>query len=286
MKKVIITCDSAADLNNIYSERNIDVISLIVNLGTESFFDGDTICPDDIYEYVTKHNELPKTASRNDADFYEFFKKHTDKGYDVVHYSISNEFSLMYNEACKAANKLKGVYVVDSRNLSTGIGLSVLHGCDLRDEGKSAKEIFDLSSARTAAVQASFVLNSVEYLHKGGRCSGTSAFAATALMIKPSIQVINGAMHVGRKYFPCTFEKAVPKYVNDILKTYNTPHSKRIFVTHTSTAPEIVETVKEILRATGKFEEIIETTAGATITSHCGKGTLGILFFNDGQANN
>ena len=283
MDKVVVTCDSTADLNHLFEERDIKVIPLVVNLGTNSFLDGVTICPNDIYKYVAACGELPKTAARNEEDFYGFFKQFTDQGFEVVHVSISSGLSINVDVALKAAAKLKGVYIVDSKSLSTGVGLTALYACDLRDEGRSGKEIAELVRARTPAVQASFVLTTVEYLHKGGRCSGLSALMATTLMIKPTIVMENGKMHPGKKYFPCTYQRAVPKYVDDILEKFNTPDPKRVFITHTSASPEIVERVRETLKATGKFEQIIETVAGATITSHCGKGTLGILYYNDGS---
>jgi DegV family protein with EDD domain len=205
-----------------------------------------------------------------------------DQGYEVVHYSISDELSAMCQSAKKAAAQLSGVYVVDSRNLSTGIGLLVLYGCDLRDEGKSAKEIYDLSVVRTGAVQASFVVSTMSYLHKGGRCSSLSAVIASTLLIKPSIYVRNGKMGVGKKYFGM-FDKVVPKYVDETLNQFYAPHKTRVFITHSSANPDIVANVRKKLEASGKFETILETVAGSTITSHCGKGTLGILYFNDGE---
>lgn len=283
MKKVIITCDSAADLNNLVIERNIDVIPLIVCLGANTYYDGVTICPDDIYKYVEENGTLPKTAARNEQDFYEFFNKHVEKGYEVVHYSISKEFSLMSTQAKMAADRLKGVYVVDTRSLSTGIGLVALYGCDLRDQGKSAQEIYNLSLMRTDYVQASFVIDNMEYLQKGGRCSGIAAVAATALMIKPTIYVSDGEMKVGKKYFPYTARKAIPKYVTDTISHYNNPHRKRAFITHSSVSDDIVQAVKEKILNLNLFDEIHITVAGATITSHCGKGTLGILYINDGD---
>ena len=284
MKKIMITTDSASDLNNLYKERNVGVFPLFVNLGPDTFIDGVTINPNDIYAYVEKVGELPKTAARSPEDALEFFKPYVDQGFEVVHISISKEFSLMHESSKVAAGKLKGVYVVDSRNLSTGIGLSVLYACDLRDEGKmSAQDIAEAVAKRVDKVQASFVVSTMDYLHKGGRCSGLSAFAATALMIKPSIYVQDGKMHVGKKYFPCTFARAVPKYVNDVLRDYSTPHRRRVSLTHTSATPEILKEVRKILKDSGKFDEIIEGIAGSTITSHCGKGTLGILYYNDGE---
>ena len=284
MGRVIITSDSTADINHLYKERNIPMLPLIVNLGTESYLDGVTIFPDDIYKYVAEHKELPKTSACSEDAYRNFFKQFTDQGCEVVHFSLSSKLSANFQEAAKAAAGLDGVYVIDSQSLSTGVGLCVLYGCDLRDEGKGAKEIYELAQARVGAVQASFVLSTVEYLHKGGRCSGLSALMASVLAIKPTILVEKGGMRPGKKYFASSLEKAVSRYIYDTLEAFSTPDRKRVFITHSTVPAEVLAHVKETLEASGKFDEIIVTVAGSTITSHCGKGTLGILYFNDGQA--
>ena len=183
--------------------------------------------------------------------------------------------------AKKAAERLENVYVVDSYNLSTGTGLLALYAADLAEEGKSAQEIYDLVCARVPAVQASFVVDTMEYLHKGGRCSGVARFAASVLKIKPMILVKDGGMTVGKKYMG-SFDKVIVKYVEDILRMYDNPDLTRVFITHTYASPQTVQKVRETLQKAANFREIIETKAGCTVTSHCGKNTLGILYINDG----
>ncbi len=282
---VKITCDSTADLDYLFREKNIDVLPLIVTLGDKSYFDGVDITPPDIFSYVKETKVLPKTAARSEEDFYDFFRKYTDEGTEVVHFNISKSMSASHNMACNAAKRLPGVYVVDSANLSTGTGLLALYAADLAQTGKSAEEIYNAVCSRIPSVQASFVVDTMDYLHKGGRCSGIAKFAASVLRIKPTILVKNGAMVVGKKYMG-SFDKIILKYVDDTLKTFDTPDLTRIFITHTYADPQTVEKVREEIARIAPFLEIIETKAGCTVTSHCGKNTLGILYINDGDRAN
>ena len=171
---------------------------------------------------------------------------------------------------------------MDSLNLSTGTGLLALHAADMVSGGADAKQIYNEVCARRDSVQASFVVDTMEYLRKGGRCSGIASFAASVLRIKPTILVKDGGMVVGKKYMG-SFDKVILKYVDDTLKTFNTPDYTRIFITHTYANPETVELVKNEIKRLYPFKEIIETKAGCTVTSHCGKSTLGILYINDGR---
>lgn len=278
---VKITCDSTADLDYLFKERNIDVLPLAVTLGDKNYFDGVDVDPPAIFEYVKENNILPKTAARSEEDYYDFFKKHVDAGDSVIHFNISSKFSVSHEMAQKAAARLQNVYVVDSYNLSTGTGLLAMYASDLVNAGESAENIYKAVKARISAVQASFVVNTMEYLHKGGRCSGIASFAASVLRIKPMILVKDGAMVVGKKYMG-NFDKVILKYVEDTLNTFNTPDYTRIFITHTYADPQTVAAVRSAIEQRGRFKEIIETKAGCTVTSHCGKSTLGILYINDG----
>ena len=182
------------------------------------------------------------------------------------------------------AKKLKNVHVIDSLNLSTGIGLQVLYACELRDKGLSPEEITKKVEARRSSVQASFFVNTIDYLYKGGRCSKLAAFGATVLRIKPQILVKqDGKMVPGSKYFGRKTQ-ACKAYCEDVLKTFNNPDKSIIFITHTHANEEVVEVARNILKEKG-FKNVVETYAGATITSHCGQGTLGILYYNDGGVN-
>ena len=282
MEKIKITCDSSADLNRLFEENGVGVIPLFVNLGEEEYFDGVTVTPDDIYKFVDEKGVLPKTAARSPEDLKDFFKQYTDEGYTVVHISISNKLSMVCQNARMAAREMENVYVVDSKSLSTGVGLLVLSAVDMVKQGLSAKEICEKLEKRAESVQASFVVNTMDYLHKGGRCSGVAAFTATALKIKPALLVENGSISVYKKYMSRTGARAIRKYLEDIFEQFNTPNKERIFITHTAIESEVVDAVREALAERG-FENILETVAGATITSHCGPGTLGVLFINDGE---
>ena len=282
MSKTIITSDSTADLDYLFAERNIPVMPLTVLLGEREGLDGVEITPKDIYEYFDKTRTTPKTAAVTPERYYEFFKKYTDEGCEIVHFTISSDMSSCYDNAVQAARQCGGVYVIDSLNLSTGIGLQVLYADDLAKEGLNAKTIAEKVNARRAAVQASFVVDTMSFLYRGGRCSGRSAFVASVLKIHPSIFVTGGKMVVGKKYMGTT-DKAIMKYVSDTMAAFTHPDKKYFFVTHSSASPQTVEKVKEAVRAVYPDANIIETVAGSTVTSHCGKGTLGILYYNDAE---
>lgn len=281
MSKVKITSDSISDLDYLFAERGIARLPIPILLGDREGLDGE-ITPDDIYAFFDETKSTPKTSAITPEKYYEFFKEQTAGGSEVVHFTISSEMSSCYRNACAAAEQCGGVYVVDSRNLSTGAGLLVLYADDLAKAGESGASIKEKVDARRAAVQASFVVDTMTFLHKGGRCSGVAAFVASVLRIKPSIIVSDGKMVVGKKYMGAT-DKAIIKYVADTLKSYPHPDLKYVFVTHTSARPEVVAKVKEEVLAVYPDANIIETLAGATVTSHCGKGTLGVLYFNDAE---
>lgn len=281
MSKVKITSDSISDLDYLFAERDIACLPIPILLGDREGLDGE-ITPDDIYAFFDETKSTPKTSAITPEKYYEFFKEQTAGGSEVVHFTISSEMSSCYRNACTAAEQCGGVYVVDSRNLSTGAGLLVLYADDLAKAGESGASIKEKVDARRAAVQASFVVDTMTFLHKGGRCSGIAAFVASVLRIKPSIIVSDGKMVVGKKYMGAT-DKAIIKYVADTLKSYPHPDLKYVFVTHTSARPEVVAKVKEEVLAVYPDANIIETLAGATVTSHCGKGTLGVLYFNDAE---
>lgn len=277
---VKISTDSTADLEQLFDERNIFVMPLCVILDGEEYLDGITIKSQMIFDSYDQKHILPKTAARSIGDYETYFSELTADGSSVVHFVISSEMSVSYSNALTAAKKFENVYIIDSRTLSTGIGLLVLKACDFRDEGWDAKQINDKIIELVPHVQASFVVDTMEYLHKGGRCSGVAKFFAGTFSIKPMIMLKDGKMVVGQKYMG-KLGKCVEKYVAAILKEFNTPDLTRIFVTHTYADTEIVESViAQIKELRPDFKTIIETHAGCTVTAHCGKGTLGILYIN------
>lgn len=277
--KVKIISDSTCDLSKDLIEKySIAVVPLYVSLGDKIGADGIEIVPDDIYAFVDKNGKLPKTSAANYEDYLKVFTFWHEQGYEIVHFNISSEFSSSYNNACMAAKEVGGAYVVDSRSLSTGQGLAVLHGAELAQEGRSAKEIYEECTAITSKIEASFVVDSIDYLYKGGRCSALAAFGANLLKLKPCIELNDGKMHPGKKYRGI-FSRVILNYVQERLTGREDIDKKRIFITHTKCSADDVEAVRQkILEICPDFEEIIETTAGCTVTSHCGPNTLGILF--------
>lgn len=281
---VKITSESSADLNELFDKYGIGVIPLSVNLDGKDYLDGVDIFPQDIFRAYEEKKILPKTAALSPENYKDFFRPIRESGAEIVHFALSSKITTNCGNAIKAGDELGGVYVVDTHSLSSGMGLLVLYAAELAQKGLSAKEIYDRVNARVPKVQASFVVDTMEYLHKGGRCSGLANFAATLLKIKPTIQLVDGEMKVGQKYMG-SFVKNIIKYVDNTLREFDNPDYTRIFVTHSYAEPDVVEAVKAEIRSKApQFKEIIETKAGATITAHCGRGTLGILYINDGGA--
>ena len=269
------TCDLSPDLLQQYQ---IDIAPLTVTLGERSGPDGTGVTPEDIYRYVEVTGQLPKTSAVNLSDYESLFRKWREQGYEIVHFCISSEFSSSYQNASLAAQEIGGVTAIDSRNLSTGQGLAVLKAAELAQAGASVEEIAAACRDMIPRVEASFVVNSIDYLYKGGRCSALAALGANVFHIKPCIEVKDGRMAPGKKYRG-TIEKVICAYVEDRLKGRTDIDPQRIFITHTRCDPETVNTVRRLIRqCQPEIREILETTAGATITTHCGPETLGVLF--------
>ena len=279
--KIAISAESTIDLSKeLLKQYQIEVIPYTVLLGETPHLDGD-IHPQDIFDYVAQEKVLPRTCAINDFQYREYFEGLLAKGYDaVIHFSLSSEISSSCSQAEKAASKVNNVYIIDSRSLSTGIALQAIYACKLRDQGVDPKTIVEKVKARTPYVQASFVIQTLEYLHKGGRCSGLLRFGAAILRIKPQIIVSDGKMAPAKKYIGRK-SQVVAQYCKDTLEQFVNPDLSIAFVTHTLATPEMVAVAIDALKNRG-FKTIYETTAGATITSHCGPMTIGILFINDG----
>lgn len=283
MSKIQITCDSTCDLTKeLYNRYHIEVLALGICMGEEFRADGVNVTAQEIFDYAQKTGQIPKTSAISVGDYQECFQKYVDQGYQVIHINISSELSSCYQNACIAAQMVGDVFVVDSRNLSTGSGsLSVLAG-ELKEAGKSAEEIVEILNECKKYLDTSFVLQTLEYLHKGGRCSGVAAFGANVLHIRPEIVVENGAMHVGKKYRG-NMERSIMTYIRGRLEGQTDIRHERIFVTHSGVPAEIVEKAIALIRELQPFEQIIETTAGCTISSHCGPNCLGVLFMRTGE---
>lgn len=281
--KIAISAESTIDLPKEQLTRfDIKTLPFTLIMGNDSVYDGE-IEPEKLFEFTDKTGILPKTSAVNEYQFYEHFKKLREEYDAVIHFSLSSAISSACANAIKASENFENVYVVDTKSLSTGIALLAIQARALSLEGVDVKEIFEISKSRVKDVQASFSLESVNYLYKGGRCSMLSMLGANLLHIKPSIYVKtdSGSMVAAKKYRG-SMMKVVMSYVNDTLQKYNTPDLTRVFITYSTAPDDVVEAVKERLYEVG-FKEVISTHAGGTISCHCGPHCLGILYINDGM---
>ncbi|MDD6174288.1 MAG: DegV family protein [Firmicutes bacterium] len=278
-KKIKIISDSTSDLSpELQKQYDIEIVPLIVTLGSQSFTDGVNVFPDDLYEYYGRTKKLPKTAAPTPEEYARHFRQWTDAGYAVICFTISSDFSASYANAKIAAAGLPDVYVVDSRNLSTGIGLQVLHAAELAAQGTDAAAVFEEIQEMRGKVRASFIIDTLEFLWKGGRCSGVAALGANLLRLKPGIDVTDGKMDVGKKYRG-DLRRCLQSYVEFKLKDRGDLDLRRIFITHSGmTDPSNIELVRKEILKYQPFQEILVTRAGSTISTHCGPNTLGILF--------
>ena len=277
-KQIIISSDSTCDLSQELIDRyQIRILPMGVSLGDKIYRDGIDIIPDDIYAHHEKTGQLPKTSAINMAENTDYFKELTKNGSAVIHFTISSSMSATYNNALIAAEEFEDVYVIDSKNLSTGNGLLVIAAAEMAKQGAELKEIVQKVSELVDCVDASFVVDNLEYLAKGGRCSAVTAFGANLLQLKICIHVKNSTMGVGKKYRG-KFEKVLLGYVADRLENSEDIDLDRVFVTHAGCDPEVVDSVVEAVKSTLPFKEVLVTRAGCTISSHCGANTLGVLF--------
>lgn len=276
--KVKIISDSTCDLSPELIERyDIAITPLSVHCGDQVGHDGVEITPETIYDYVDASGQLPRTSAVNVFDYVREFRSWHQQGYSVVHFCISSDFSSSYQNACMAAADVGDVYVVDSRNLSTGQGLLVLHGAELAAAGHTAEEIQRACTDLAPWVEASFVIDRLDYLYKGGRCSALSAFGGNLLKLKPCIEVKDGKMGVAKKYRG-KYAKCLANYVKDRLDGRDDLDDGILFITHTGVNDECHEAVMEAVSTYGHFHKVYETLAGCTVSCHCGPGTLGVLF--------
>lgn len=277
-KDIIISSDSTTDLSPELKERyKVRTIPLGVTLGGKTFRDGIDITPDEIYANHDKTGELPKTTAANVGECADYFAELTKEGKAVIHFTISSDMSSTYSNACIAASDYDNVYVIDSKNLSTGGGLLVIAAAEMAYNGMGAEEIAKKCTELTDCVDASFVIDSLEYLYKGGRCSALSMLGANLLKLKPCIEVRNGVMGVGKKYRG-KYKEVILQYVDDILLNSEDIDESRVFITHAGCSDEIVNAVLERVKGHNIFKEIFVTRAGCTVSSHCGANTLGVLF--------
>lgn len=278
-----ITCESSADLTKeLYNKHNIGVLPFRITLGENEKRDGIDVTNNDLFEFFNNTKQLPKTSALNSMDYEEFFEKENTEDEGLIHFCLSSQVSSTYNNACEAAKKFKNVYVIDSLSLSSGIGLQVLYAVSLRDKNTPIAEAVELINNRRDKVQISFVVDKLNYLHKGGRCSALSLLGANVLSIRPSIKVANGKMCINKKYMG-KIHKILDKYIDDTLEEFNTPNKDLCFITYSSATDEMLKITKDKLKEKNIFKKITETTAGCTVSTHCGPNTLGIIYYNDGK---
>lgn len=283
MSKIILSSDSTSDLGEQLKERyNVNYMPLHVHLGDKLYRDGVDIDPVFIYEQFDKEKILPKTAAPNPQEYVDYFKQWTDEGHEVIHISIGSGLSSSHQNAKLAAEEVGNVHVIDSGNLSTGMGHLVIETAERIAEGLPAKQIYEEVLELKSKVHASFVIDTLTYLREGGRCSALTAFSANLLNIKPCIKVDNtdGNMTVGKKYRG-SLSRVLKRYTKDQLKDRPDLKLDRVFITHSGTSQEIIDIVKDTVEEVADFKEILITRAGCTISSHCGPNTLGVLFMTE-----
>ena len=279
MRPIKIFVDSTADLSpELIEKYDLTVIPLYVTIGGRAYKDMYEISAKDIFDNYDKTKELPKTSAVSVTDYIEAFRPAVEEGFDIIHFAISSDFSACYQNACIAAEELGHVYPVDSRNLSTGIAQLALLAAEEAAKGETdAEHIAEYIRTVIPRVDVSFVLNNLEFLHKGGRCSGVAALGANLLKLKPCIEVTDGKMGVGKKYRG-SFEKCLVQYITDKLGGRTDLELRRVFITHSGVPEETVQKAVETVQKLQTFDEICVTRAGCTVSSHCGPGTLGVLY--------
>lgn len=276
--KIKILADSTCDLpQELVQKYDITIVPLTVVKDGEAFSDGITITPADIFAHVAAGGALCSTAAISVGEYSQWFEKYAGKYDGVIHVNISSEFSSSYQNACLAAEEFSNVRVVDSRNLSTGQGLVVLQACKLAQSCTDLDELQKQLQAFTEKVEASFVMDRLEYMVKGGRCSSATALGANLLNLKPCIEVKDGKMTVVKKYRG-NYAKCLATYVKDRLCGRDDIDRDTLFVTRTPVTEDCLQAVSEAVGEYAKFDNIYWNEAGCTISCHCGPGTLGVLF--------
>ena len=274
------TCDLSQDLLQQYG---VSILPLHVMLGEEERIDGVNVTPDELYAWADEHKTTPKTSALSLSDAVEMFRTIIEEGDEIIAFAISASMSTSCNCLRLAAEELEAedkISVIDSANLSTGIGLLVIEAAIMAQSGMERTAIAAKIEELKPMVRSSFVVDTLTYLHRGGRCSGVAALFGGVLKLHPSIFVIDGAMEVGKKYRG-KYSKIVLDYAKDLENSLRAAKKDRVFITHSGIDSSIIEGVKEYLESLDVFKEILITRAGSVISSHCGYGTLGVLFIEN-----
>lgn len=278
---VKIISDSTCDLSpELIARYDIDILPLHIILGDEDYTDGQGITPDDIYHWSDAHHESPKTAAIALEDALAAFAPYVQAGREVVCFSISASMSSTCQVMRMAVEQLQAeqlIHIIDSANLSTGVGLQVVSAAEMAQAGRSASEIVAEIAGISPLVRASFVVDTLTYLHRGGRCSSVSALMGGALKLHPCITVAGGKMSATKKYRG-KMDNVIRNYVEDLTPALRTAHKAHVFITHSGCSDEVLASVYGQLEHLHHFDEIHVTRAGGVVSSHCGPGTLGVLF--------
>lgn len=290
MSKIILSADSTCDLGEELKTRyNVHYYPFHIILDEKDYQDNVDITVDEIFAAYYDRKALPRTAAINMGEYVDYFQGWVNEGYDVIHLNLGGAISSAHKNCMLAAQELAEsgapgrVYPIDSFSLSTGIALQVIDAGDMIAAGLPAGEIAEKLKANRPNIHASFILDTLDFMRAGGRCSTVAAVGANLLSLKPCIEVDNsdGSMHVGKKYRG-NLQKVLANYVRDKLGQYPNIKRDHIFITYSSIAPEMEQAVREAIRSTMEFREIHSTKASCTIASHCGPNTLGILFETEG----
>lgn len=279
-KPIILSADSTCDLDEDLKERcQVHYFPLHIILDGRDYLNNVDITPEEIYQKYYEKKLLPKTAAVNIQEYVDHFRPWVERGYEVIHINLGSALSSVYQNCCLAADELGGVHVVDSCSLSTGTGLLVVAAAEMIRRGMDAASIAAALRERTGKCHASFILDTLTFMHAGGRCSSVAALGANILKLKPCIVVDNrdGSMDVGKKYRGA-LDKVLVKYVKDELSRYRDINTDLLFITHSGIPREYTDLVRQTVEDTVKFKEIHITKASCTISCHCGPNTLGILF--------
>lgn len=279
MRPVKLFTDSTSDLSEeIIKQNNVDIIPLYVTFGKQSYKDNVDIKPAELFQKVKETGKLPKTSAPTIVDFVDQFKKYVEKDQDVLHISISSKFSVAYENACQAATQFPEgrVKVIDSSNLSSGIGILVMHAADCFKKGLNLDETVNSVKSKIAKVRTEFIIDTVEYLHKGGRCSGLQMLLSSLLEIHPIIKVSDGSMHMAAKVRG-NRQVVLRNLVKDFLDNKYTINPERIFITHAESTEDAVK-IKAQLAELNLVKQIYITDASCVVSSHCGPKTIGIIY--------
>lgn len=277
MQKVIITADSSSDIPAAALEKySIPVLPFYITIGDETYRDGLDFDRTMLYKKVEETGILPQTASLAPGVFSEFFAEHKKNADALVHFSVGSKLSSSFQSAKLAASEMENVFVVDTKNLSSAEALAIIHGAELAEKGLDGKTIAEECAAFCDRCDASFVLDKLDYMKKGGRCSAATALGANLLGIKPSLAMHDGKLELDKKYRG-KMHVVIQKYIHDRIEAV-TPDPKRIIIANSGVDAEVLEVAVDTVKSLGIFEEILLSDAGCVISSHCGPGTLGILF--------